>query len=117
MYKLDKELPREVRFPVYKKALEIYKSIIKDNSVEFAGMGVSGGIGLCMILPCILWNLNDYLDNAPDGNHWSFLRTSTAFPEIKEYIPILEAEMDSLRRVYLRIEILEKILNNGRSIK
>jgi hypothetical protein len=104
-YTLEKELPKKIKLQVYKKALKLYKN--DENTIRQLGQG------LCLVLPCVLWELNHYLDNAPNAGNWSHLKTEIAFPEIKPYVDCLKTP---LGRGFLgdttRIKWLEEIIQN-----
>lgn len=109
MYTLDKELPKRVRIATYRKALKIYKDKLLNLDKEFYGMT---GMGLCILLPCILWGLKSYLDSMPNGEEWVHELTPTAFPEIKDGINRLYNITGDGQKIKERIKILEEILKN-----
>mgnify|MGYP003442819381 FL=1 len=106
---LKKKVPKELRLEIYKKALDFY---------------ITGGIiarmkpknaGLCMLLPCILWNLEDYLDGNPnDDSDWSYHDTQIAFPEITKRI--IYKVRDNEDTVKKRIKILKRIIKRLENI-
>jgi len=106
---LKKEVPKELRLEIYKKALDFY---------------ITGGMiarmdpknaGLCMLLPCILWNLEDYLDGNPnDDSDWNYHDTQKAFPEITKRI--IYKVRDSEDTVKKRIKILKRIIKRLENI-
>jgi hypothetical protein len=67
-------VPPKQRLKVYKKAL----NIMENDPKKLEKMGN----GLCLILPCILWNHKDCYQTAPDGFDWSYEQTSIAFSEL-----------------------------------
>lgn len=110
---LDSEIPPEIRILVYKKAI----CQIKRNTYTKYGLQSAC---LCLLLPCILWNLKSYKDYGPNQYNWE--NTNNAFPEFtnKEIdsitsIPInLSAESTIVKsrkkRDKKRLEILENAI-------
>lgn len=72
-------VPKEIRLEVYKEALEIFKNNTKKSDLNTKS-------GLCLLLPCILWDLENFLDKAPDGKHWSYSDTGKRFPELTDNV-------------------------------
>lgn len=84
-------VPPEIRLEVYKDALMVIQSKNRIINSMFYTKNKMGRVlhegrsmGLCLLLPCVLWNLDTYMDKDPNGREWMFSRTWTAFPEIKE---------------------------------
>jgi hypothetical protein len=75
---LDEELPINVRIAVYKKAI---KDIETEEYIKYSPVS-----SLCIILPCILWNLESFNSNQPNGDMWITNETPTAFPELTEEV-------------------------------
>lgn len=79
-------VPKETRLEVYKEALEIINKIIEneENEKEFKHLGA----GLCLMLPCLLWGLDHFLDNFTTIDNkelpWSPWETSDMFIELNE---------------------------------
>ena len=96
---LEEVVPLKLRIKIYKEALKYYKEP-SDNFYS----------GLCILLPMLLWELDSYLNDAPNGNSWNWSDTSTAFPEIDEYLFVITDCNDSSERRKLRIKILTSIL-------
>ena len=84
---LGDELPKEVKLQVYKRALEIIK---KDKLV----FGLETSLFLCLLLPCILFDLTMYLQSQPNGKVWVYYLTKKSFPEIN-YKAIEKLKMSS----------------------
>jgi len=104
-YTLEKELPKKIKLQVCKEALELYKN--DENTIQQLG------IGLCLVLPCVLWELNHYLSCTPNDENWSHSKTEIAFPEIKHYINSLEETLGSGHSANAtRIKWLEEIIQN-----
>ncbi len=73
---LGQVVPAEIRLEIYKTALRII-----EKQERVFGL-LKDSYGLCLLLPCVLWNLDNYLSKAPDGNNWSYFTTSSSFPEL-----------------------------------
>lgn len=95
MYTLKEELPKEIRFPIYQKAIDALESGRKH--------------GLCILLPMLLWDLEHYLADTPDGSDWNYRDTVIAFPEIAPYITeiVMSNNPDQVR-----IRALKEIIKN-----
>lgn len=98
---LGDELPREVKLEVYVKALEI----IKEDKLVY---GLETNLFLCLLLPCILWDLKSYLHYQLSGKVWVYYRTKKSFPEIN-YKAIEELKISSAIRKR-RIKELENAI-------
>lgn len=106
-YELTEILPKNIRMEVYKEALKF----IKCKEEKYGLYGKHSG--LCLILPCILWDLDTYLSDDPNDNQWEYFDTSTAFPEISEILNTLSnSELSIDDKVKLRIEFLENLLKS-----
>lgn len=92
-------VPEEIRLECYKEALEIVKNFDKQ-------FGLSNPV-VCLILPCVLWGLEDYEDDAPNGELWFFYHAPEMFPEIEG---IQRAFKFSQNKKQTRIEFLEKAI-------
>jgi hypothetical protein len=99
--KVGDEVPPEIRLQVYKEALEnIEKSF---------------DLGICLMLPMILWGLKSYLDRGPDGKSFNWRDTEKIFPEMKgismavNYTDIHKTAID-IRSEYLT-EAIKKLSN------
>jgi hypothetical protein len=67
-------VPIETRLEVYKQAIKaIENNIVVSNMDSY---------GLCVLLPCLLWDLKLCTSVAPDGYDWDYEHTSIAFPEL-----------------------------------
>jgi hypothetical protein len=89
-------LPKEVRLEVYKKTKQV---ILKNEDV----FGLKRNYHLCLLLPCILWNLNYYLDYPTCDEYWSFSRTPIAFPELTKQDIELIQESEDINKVRLKL--------------
>lgn len=70
---LRREVPAEIRLEVYKDALDYLEADYYEKN---------WGGGLCLILPCALWDLPHYCSNSPDGYPFDYYYTIKAFPEL-----------------------------------
>jgi hypothetical protein len=94
-------VPKEIRLQVYKDALDYYHTPKKDRR--------NWAEGLCLLLPCILWDLCHYLD---DSIVWDYDETSTAFPELEKHLSeIYKCKGDKARNKY-RLSILTKWISD-----
>jgi len=99
---LKQEVPKDIRLEVYIKALE---------SVKYTKDLVGKHYGLCLLFPILLWELNNYLDNAPNGEDWDWKETPIAFPELtKEVLNILGSIRIHSDLENKRIEYLEQFI-------
>lgn len=72
-------VPYKVRLEVYKKAVEII-----ENQKDVYKL--KKDFSLCVLLPCILWNLNSCSDYAPNGDYWWTNHTRVMFPELEDFL-------------------------------
>lgn len=81
-FDLGNPIPKNVRLRVYKQALKLYTDYVvgKHSKLDDYSMG------LCLLLPCILYSLNSYLDIQPNGNIFSWRDTRKSFPELHELL-------------------------------
>lgn len=101
---LGQVVPAEIRLEVYKQALEI---IQKQKDVFNLGKSY----GLCILFPCCLWDLDDFLDNAPDSNGWSFYKTIKSFPELTdEMIKRITSKETEEKADKCRVRLLKKFI-------
>jgi hypothetical protein len=106
---LNRKVPMYLRLQIYQTALKILNEL-QAGKKPAKRYGLGDGPGLCLLLPCILWNLDNYLDDAPDGNWWDYHQTSIAFPELTEKFIVQINYLEREGRVLLRIEFLEKTI-------
>lgn len=105
---LERKLPKRTRFSVYKKAYKLIKCAKPGE--KYAKLDQEN-LELCLLLPVILWNLKDFLDDAPNGKPWIYCHTKIAFPEIETYLnSITECNLEDRNR--RRLEVLEEIIKN-----
>lgn len=75
----NKVVNAEKRLSVYKAAI---KFINRKKKRPHRVYNLSSyDAGLCILLPCILWNIN-YLKNGPYNISWDYRKTSKMFPEL-----------------------------------
>lgn len=106
----DQVVPKYIRKKVYKECIDKIKNYNdNDNEIQYD----TTSMGLCMLLYCVLWQLNSYMDSAPNGEMWNFYYANISFPEFtNEYKEEIEDEYgDMYNRNNKRIEILERILS------
>lgn len=77
---LKKEVPTEYRLKIYELAIEYY-----ENYEEISAEN-DRGEGLCLVLPCILWNLPTYHNSPPHQEFWDWGDSVVAFPELQKVI-------------------------------
>lgn len=77
-FNLGEPLSKRTRLRIYKEALQYLKDGRGSNNNEPSG--------LCLILPFLLFKLNNYRDNQPNGNIWTYKDTDKSFPEIKLFL-------------------------------
>jgi hypothetical protein len=99
---LGKVVPKQVRLRVYKSTLAF---ISKDFKYKVFTNKPESTDGLCMLLPAMLWGLEDYKQSSPSGRNWSYEDTSLAFPELtKEVIQDINSSEN-------KVEYRKKVLN------
>lgn len=107
---LDTIVPKEIRKQVYQEALKYYQNyLIYPN--KYQNLDDEDSLGLCLLLPCVLWDLEHYLNDSPTGL-WEYEATVHAFPEIKDYIPEIQGEFNQDKKLKIRIKVLTEILYN-----
>lgn len=106
-------VPAEIRLEVYKEAKEIIES--GGHSLVYRG-----NYSLCLVLPCILWGLGHFIEDAPNGDYWDIIHAHPMFPEIdKSFISEMNATIEGqtsknrkrIEKLQSAIEQLEKELN------
>lgn len=114
---IKKTVPQAIRLQVYKESLKILQDV--SNSIKYKieqkkHHGVFGSVGLCVLLPCVLWDLESYLDKEPDNKHWDYRDTIIGFPELKSKIDLIcnTKSIDPYKNNKIRIEILKGIIND-----
>lgn len=103
---LNHVVPADIRLQTYKDALEYFEQ--RRWNVEDEAEGHYGE-GLCLVLPCIMWGLYNYMDSfAPDGYWWSYMDTIKAFPELGKGLDIILSWSNRERKIKVRMELLRK---------
>ena len=103
------EVPKELRLEIYKKAVEYYNNY---NPQKDWGVAKTKGRGLCVVLPCILWDLVSYWEIPPHlTESWKHYDTQIAFPEIKPWIQYAVLKKFDDINISMRIEFLQEIIN------
>ena len=105
---LGEVIPSKIRLEVYKEALDF----IENDKEEY---GLNKYDGLCLLLPCITWDLNHFLNKDPNENCWFWDDTQHSFPEFGELIHLITNCIDEEEEVETRIKVLKsciKILEN-----
>lgn len=100
---LDNTLPVDLRICVYKKAIEVIETEVFEKYGLFSG-------GLCLLLPCLLWDLDNPMKSGPNFYRWDCSYTAVGFPEltneVKEEIYISEIPNQK------RLEYLKKFIKD-----
>lgn len=94
------EVPIEIRIKIYQKAIDIIKSGTPHYRMNT--------FGLCLILPCILWDLKSYIERAPCGVNWDHFDAQKMFPELNDGFLDEVYKMPQSKRSPIRIEFLQK---------
>lgn len=103
---LKKKVNKRTRIKIYKQAIEL----LKTNQPHF---DMDKGLPLCLLLPCILYQLDHYLQSNPDGTSFNYKDTPIAFPELTpERIEFIESHYDKHWSEVdaVRIGVLEEML-------
>ena len=74
--KVGEVVPVEIRIEVYKKAIKI----IEIGKICFGLTSPS----LCLMLPCILWDLKHFLNDAHNGEMYCCDSAKAMFPELTD---------------------------------
>lgn len=94
-------VPEDIRLKVYKEAIDI----IKQGELKYC----LGGFDLCLLLPCILWDLDSFLNDTPLGETWWDVDTINQFPEITKLVSTT-GSLDRIDADQLRIQCLEEAI-------
>lgn len=101
----------ETRLSVYERALELLSEQYRTGKpLPYAGK--NDRLGLCILFPCILWDLNHYLDLGPDEENWNYHDTPMAFPELAKYLPLIEKMEPGTEKNNCRLEYLKKMIED-----
>lgn len=97
-------VPSEIRLEVYKGTLEIL-----ENNIDKSGLDPDDG--LCLLLPCILWDLDFWLGKEPSGGTWIYFETKKSFPELtNSVIEDITRKRSPKTRISTRIKYLKKFI-------
>lgn len=108
---LEIVVPEELRFLIYQEALDYYEN--EDYLIDKYNCDRDTlPLGLCLLLPCMLWDLKHFLQDAPDGENWDFSDTRIAFPEIKDFLKVIGKARTREEEVETRISVLKQILKS-----
>lgn len=104
---LKKPIPIDIRIEVYKDAIDIIKNNIKHDTLTTNSISA-----LCLLLPCILWDLDHWLQDTPAGIDWNHNDVPKAFPEIKQWTEeAYKFGGNSNNKNLKRIEVLQNAIN------
>ncbi len=104
-------VPIEIRLEVYEKAIELIEK--DENFARLNDTDDNNGYSTCLLLPCILWDLNHYLDTAPNGQNYSFHTITQMFPEwTKDIVNFIILAETKKELNILRIKYLKQSVNN-----
>jgi len=99
-------VPKHIRRATYKKAIEAIES-----EKRIAGLC---SFGLCLILPCLLWDLDHFLSQTPQNRAWDAYDTPSMFPELTEKrihsISRIYSDNPQIDRNKQRIKVLTEML-------
>jgi len=79
---LSVPVPRELRLQIYNTAKDLILS--RERAFNLSQHDDKNSYPLCLILPCLLWGLEDFCDKGPAGRTWDFKETQIAFPELTD---------------------------------
>lgn len=102
-YLLGDNIPKKVRLDVYTRAIDYYKNILLKGEItnEYKKLG----IGLCIVLPCCLWGLKNYMDKGPNNYNWQYSKAADSFIEADTLIKFViynTSNNEILERVFTR---------------
>lgn len=97
-------IPDEIRLEVYKEAKVHIENAIKNP--EYDVYGLEGFMGLCTLLPCILYDLETFEDDQPNGLYWEYELTPVSFPELAGFIEKIDKIEGQRERNKMRLKFL-----------
>lgn len=101
---MDESLPLDVKIEVFKKSLDVIYSKTW-SKYKLAGPW------LCLLFPCVLWDLESYIQNRV--HTWTTSDTKTAFEELDDVvIASIENAETSNAAINLRIEYIKTWIVN-----
>lgn len=95
-------VPKEIRHEVYKEALKIVRKF--DYNYKLTRPY------LCLLLPCILWRLDDYAKNSPSGNVWNEDDMELMFLEMRGVTKAIQSARNKIKQ-RIRIGYLQNAIN------
>lgn len=99
----------ETRLATYERALELLEDFYSTGKyLPYSPKGES--LGLCLLLPCILWDLHSYLSDDPDDKSWDYEDTQIAFPELSNYLDAISDAQGNTEKNNCRLECLKKMI-------
>ena len=108
---LGEPVPDELRLEVYIEAKKCVEQMLEGTFNKYRA---ECDLGLCLLLPCVLWDLEDYCENSPADVDWDYNDTAKSFPEISEWIPKIES-MEHCRKNKVRLECIESAIKQMKS--
>lgn len=96
---LKNKVPKEIRLEVYKRAKNLIENWKKGTFDLY-------NPELCLLLPCILYNCERYLDRGNCDEYWGCDCTTLAFTEFTE--EDIERIMNSKEPTNIRLELVTK---------
>ena len=110
------EVPKELRLEIYKKAVEYYNNC---NPQKDWGVAKTKGRGLCVVLPCILWDLVSYCENPPHlTESWDWGDSVVAFPELQKVIYYFKSYKKRTKNpvpIRFRVNALKRMIKEVKS--
>jgi len=100
----NQEVPPNIRLEVYKEALQLIQSDTdrsKRNKL---------GIGLCLLLPVLLWELECYCSKLSNGRVWFYDQITKMFPELTSKKIDIITRTHADQRDKIRIEFLKEMI-------
>ena len=102
---LGEVVPEKIRLEVYKEALDF----IENDREKY---GLDKYDGLCLLLPCIMWDLDHFLNSDPNDYYWYWDETADSFPEFGELIHLITKCIDEDEEVEARIKVLKSCIKS-----
>lgn len=103
---LKEVVPKEIRLQVYKDTLKYYGSLLEAPK--------KWGTGLCLVLPCALWGLSNYISEESMDLKWDFGDTPLAFPELNNDVlmDLQSINLEDFSRMQARCSYLKIWISN-----
>jgi hypothetical protein len=104
-------VPEDIRIEIYTQAI----THIETKSRKYIDSDRDGNVfSLCLLLPCILWDLPTYLSYAPEVRLWDYRDITTMFPEMKNAVKTINDAKKFGKCTFSKGEYTEKELNEVR---